>query len=122
MKAMAKLFIGFIKRVIVIAVVILVLSFIIGLIFTGFNIYRTIRDLDIYTLMVSLLAIVGKILGALTPSARLTATSIAAPSTAGYAHKVARRVVEDPLLSWITLLLAIALAYGIALALRNMLL
>ncbi len=109
----------FIKRVVVLAIVILALSFIIGLIFTGFNIQRVIRSLDTYTLMVSLLAIIGKALGALAPSARLTASSIVAPSAAEYAHRAARQVVEDSLLSWIILLIASSLAYGISLALKN---
>ncbi len=122
MEIMIKLLKEFFKRVIVIAIIILALSFILGLIFTGLSIHKTIRNLDIYTLMTSLLAIVGKVLGALTPTTRLATTSIVAPSTAKYAHEAARQIAEDSLASWIALLLAVVLAYCVALALKNILL
>ncbi len=109
----------FVKRVVVTTLVILMLAFIIDLIFMGLNVRKAIRDLDLFTLIIAFSAVLGKALGTLTPPAGIASSSIAAPSVADYAHEAARRVVDDPLLSWITLLIAVALAYGIAILLKN---
>ncbi len=112
---------GYVKRVVIQAIAIIVIAFIIGYLLTGSNLHVTIANLDILTLIISAAAILGKILGALYPSYGIARASIIAPSVAKCSHDVVRQAVDDPISSWIILFISIALAYVLALVLENVL-
>lgn len=111
----------YIKRAVIQATIIVVIAFIIGYLLTGSNLRVTIINLNILTLIISMAAILGKILGALYPSYGLARASIIAPRIARYFHNAARQAVDDTVSSWIILFISIALAYILFLVLKNLL-
>jgi len=111
----------FVKRVVVFAFLILVVAFVLSYVCSGFNLRVAIARLDVFTLIASLVAVLGKVIGAMYPIYGIARASIVAPSLADYARGTARQVSEESLVSWLILLASIALAYVLALLLKNIL-
>jgi len=99
----------FVKRVVVFAFLILVVAFVLSYVCSGFNLRVAIARLDVFTLIASLVAVLGKVIGAMYPIYGIARASIVAPSLADYTEGVIRQVGEELLELWLMLFVSIVL-------------
>ncbi len=97
-------------KIIAYTLFILFLGIIIGLFITWGDLGRTLQNIESYTVLSSLLIVLGKLMGSLSPAVNVGSRTIASPSLGDKVDGVWEKGWEELFSGWGALLAGIALA------------